>query len=141
MHALTIGRAARKTGIPVETIRYYERRGILPRPPRPSDGGPRDYGGDTLDRLRFIRAAQGLGFTLAEIDDLRALLDSDRASCAEVRTRAEQTRDALRRKIARLSETVRALDSALAGCPGEGALSRCSILRTITRHGPPQDGS
>jgi MerR family transcriptional regulator, mercuric resistance operon regulatory protein len=82
---ITIGRLAREAGVNIETIRYYQRRGLLATPRKPL-GGARRYSADSLVRLRFIRRAQELGFTLREISELLMLGDG---SCAETRTIAE----------------------------------------------------
>ena len=136
MKYLTIGQAARIIGVGVETIRYYQRRGLIRPPARPDHGGPRDYGGATLRRLRFIRAARTLGFTLSEISELCALADDPRSGCDDIRGRAETTRRSLLERIASPREALDALETALDACPGQGDLSRCAILEAITRAGP-----
>src|SRR6266851_8360228 len=86
--SFTIGRLARETGINLETVRYYERQGLLPKPPR-SASGYRLFPADAAQRLRFIRRAQELGFSLKGIRELLALRVSPRTSSAEVRKRTE----------------------------------------------------
>jgi len=98
--ALTIGRLARAAGVHVETVRYYQRRGLLRTPPRPA-GGIRRYANGDLQRLRFIRRAKAVGFSLR---DIRALLQLDEQSCDEVRRIAEQ-------KLAEVRERMRGLES------------------------------
>src|SRR5437588_12788993 len=86
--ALTIGRLAQEAGINLETVRYYERRGLLPKPPRTASGY-RLFPADATLRLRFIRRAQELGFSLKEIRELLALRVSPRTTSAEIRKRTE----------------------------------------------------
>lgn len=88
MRSLTIGRLAREAGVNLETVRYYERRGLLPHSPR-SPSGYRLFPDGSTGRLRFIRRAQELGFSLAEIRELLALRVSRTAKGADVRRRAE----------------------------------------------------
>ncbi len=73
MNRMTIGEAARRAGVGVETIRFYERRKLISQPPKPSGGGYRSYPEETVDRIRFVRQAQELGFSLREIVDLLSL--------------------------------------------------------------------
>lgn len=107
----TIGKLAQAGDVGVETVRYYQRRGLLDTPARSGGdgwgGGVRRYGGDDLRRLKFIRAAQASGFTLDEISELLALEASD--DRARVRSLARQRIDALDAKIAQMTETRAAL--------------------------------
>ena len=125
MDSLTIAGLARAGGVGVETVRYYQRRGLLPEPPRTGGsglgGGIRRYGSDDVRRLRFIRNAQTAGFTLEEIVELLALdATHDRA-----RARALATA-----RIAEL-ETARAALTRLATHCGEGAAGPCPILEAF----------
>ncbi len=108
---MTIGKLAAAGDVGVETIRYYQRRGLMGTPARSGGagwgGGIRRYGEDDLGRLRFIRAAQAAGFTLDEIGELLALDQSD--DRARVRTLARQRIDALDAKIAQMTATRAAL--------------------------------
>jgi len=108
---ITIGKLAAAGGVGVETVRYYQRRGLLPTPVRSGGdgwgGGIRRYDADDLRRLKFIRAAQGAGFTLDEIGELLALETGD--DRVQVRTLARQRIDALDAKIAAMTETRAAL--------------------------------
>src|SRR5256712_12252132 len=88
MNALRTSDVAKQGGVNLETIRYYERRGLLPKPPR-TPAGYRAFGADAVRRLRFIRHAQELGFSLREVKELLALRVDTRTSCADVRKRAE----------------------------------------------------
>lgn len=87
MQHLTIRRLAREAGIGIETVRFCQRRGLIARPPRPEHGF-REYSRATLDRLRFIREAQHLGFSLREIEELLALWSGDSTDCAQIRAHA-----------------------------------------------------
>ncbi|WP_027258031.1 MULTISPECIES: MerR family DNA-binding protein [Leisingera] len=131
MAALTIGKAARSAGIGVETIRFYERKGLIRQPPRPTAGGPRDYGGGTLQRLRFIAGAKRLGFSLAETAGLLALLEAPGASCRDVQAQAKAKRGEVQAKIEGLTRIRDSLDRLLGACPGKGSLADCAILEAI----------
>lgn len=120
----TIGALAKAAGVGVETVRYYQRRGLLAEPARPP-GEVRRYGPDDARRLRFIRSAQAAGFTLNEIAELIALDASDDRPRA--RRMAEARVDALDAKIAELGKARDALKSLAQDCAGKGA-GPCPIL-------------
>jgi len=131
---LTIGRLARRSGITVETVRFYERRGLLRRPPRPGRAF-RVSPEQAVGRLLFIRQAQGLGFTLREIAELLRLQVTPGADCAAVRTRAAaKLADADRRLVA-LRRIRAALATLVAACPGSGAVTQCTILDALAQPG------
>ena len=127
----TIGKAAKLAGVGVETIRFYERRGLIPQPLKPASGGFRDYPPDTLAQIRFIREAQELGFSLAEAAQLLTLRADPKADCAQVQRRAEAKLDEVRDKIERLKEIGTALERLIRACPGKGALGACSIMESL----------
>lgn len=127
---MTIARAARAAEVGVETIRFYERRGLIRRPPRPVTGF-RVYNADTVTRIRFIRQAQMLGFSLGEIGELLSLRADPDADCAAVRAQAIAKRNEVALKIAQLQRIRAALDTLIANCPGSGALGACTILDAI----------
>jgi MerR family copper efflux transcriptional regulator len=104
--SLTIGKLARAAGINLETVRYYERRGLLPKPPRTASGY-RLFPAEAAVRLRFIRRAQELGFSLKEIRELLALRVSPRTSRADIRTRAQAKIVDIEDKIKGLQQTTR----------------------------------
>ncbi len=131
MTNLTIGKAASKTGVNVETIRFYERIGLIEQPPKPPDIGYRIYPEGTLQRVRFIRQAQEIGFSLKEIAELLALRSDPSADCSDVREQALQKRAEVNRKIAQLEQIRAALDDLIAACPGRGALRACSIMDVL----------
>lgn len=130
--AITISRAAQRAGVGVETIRFYERRGLIAQPPRPRTGGYRLYDDTVVERIRFIRQAQELGFSLREIADLLALRADPAADCSNVRLQAIAKRDDVNRKIAQLQHIRGALDGLIASCPGGGALRACTILDAMS---------
>ena len=127
MAVLTIGGVARRADVGVETVRFYERRGLLRRPPRPGTGF-RTYPEDTVARLRFIRQAQALGFTLKEIADLLALRVAPGTDCAAVRARAAAKLADVEGRLAELERIRGALAKLVAACPGSGAVTTCTIL-------------
>ncbi len=134
---LTIGRLARAAGVGVETVRFYERRGLIQRPLRPLDGGYRVYPETTIARIRFIREAQTLGFTLAEIRELLSLEADPSAECGAVRARAEAKLAEVEDKMRRLGAIRDGLRALIAACPGEGrARGRCSIIGAFADGGP-----
>jgi MerR family mercuric resistance operon transcriptional regulator len=131
MKTMTISKAAQQAGIGIETVRFYERRGLIRQPMKPAAGGFRDYPPSTVSRLRFIREAQDLGFSLDEIADLLSLRADPEANCAQVQRRAEIKLAEVRRKIERLQDIGAALGSLISACPGKGALGACSILEAL----------
>ena len=131
MRTTTIARAAKQAGVGIETVRFYERRGLIQQPLKPATGGFRDYPSETVSRLRFIREAQDLGFSLNEIAELLSLRADPKANCAEVQRRAEIKLVEVRRKIERLQDIGTALNRLILACPGKGALGACSILEAL----------
>ncbi len=119
MSGPTIGKAARMAGVGVETIRFYERRGLIEQPPKPALGGFRAYPDETVRRIRFIRQAQELGFSLREIDDLLSLRADPSSDAGDVRERAEAKLTEVNRKIGELERIRTALETLLAACPGD----------------------
>jgi MerR family mercuric resistance operon transcriptional regulator len=132
-NALTIGTLARRASVGVETIRFYERRGLVPR--RPARGF-RAYPEETVARIRFIRQAQALGFTLKEIAGLLALRVAPGTDCASVRERAAAKLEDVEARLAELARIRRALEKLLAACPGRGAVASCTILGAISEEEP-----
>ena len=130
MQALTIGRAAQAAGVNIETVRFYERRGLIQQPPKGI--GYRVYQPELVARIRFIKQAQQIGFSLREIDELLALRADPVADCADVRARAIQKREEVYDKIRQLKRIGAALDTLIASCPRHGALQACSIIDALT---------
>lgn len=127
----TIGGLAKAAGVGVETVRYYQRRGLLPEPPRPP-GEIRRYGDEDLRRLRFIRSAQAAGFTLAEIKELLDLDASDDRARARELASARVT--ALDEKIAELRQARDALAALATTCANKRG-GPCPILKAFDRPG------
>ena len=132
--SLTIGRLAREAGINLETVRYYERRGLLPKPPRTASGY-RLFPADAALRLRFIRRAQELGFSLKEIRDLLALRVSPRTTSAEIRKRTEAKIADIEHKIKSLESLRKSLRKLTNSCAGCGPISECPILESLGGEG------
>ena len=130
LRPLTIGRLANVTGINLETVRYYERRGLLPKPPRTASGY-RMFPPEARQRIRFIKRAQDLGFSLQEIRELLALRVSPRTSTTEIRRRAEAKIVDIEGKIKTLNSMRKALLKLTQSCPGCIPVSECPILEGL----------
>lgn len=126
---LSIGALSRRTGCHVETIRYYEKIGLLPAPPR-TEGGHRAYTNDHHKRLSFIRRSRELGFTLDEVRNLLGLVEGGYA-CREVQAAALAHLEDIRRKIADLRRMQRTLTETVARCEG-GDAPDCPIIDTLS---------
>jgi MerR family copper efflux transcriptional regulator len=126
----TIGAVARRASVGIDTVRYYERRGLLPEPQR-RESGYRDYASDTVERLRFIRRAKELGFTLAEIRELLALSGDRERGVKGVKQRAEARLAEIETRIGELERVRDGLRQLIAACPGHGPLESCPILRAL----------
>lgn len=125
-----IGELSRLTGVNIETIRYYERIGMLPAPPR-TEGGRRVYDHHHARVLAFIRRGRELGFTLDEINALLALGGPERAPCGEVRGIATKHLDDIRAKIADLRKLERLLGQTIDRCEG-GTTPECPVLDILS---------
>lgn len=130
MKALTIGQIARRAGVGIETVRFYERQGLLDEPPR-GDSGYRQYEEAVIDQLRFIRRAKELGFTLKEIKELLDLRVDSATPCGEVKKRAEAKIVDIESKIRTLQRMKRSLVKLTKACSGEGRTAECSILDAL----------
>jgi MerR family transcriptional regulator, copper efflux regulator len=130
MEGLTTARLAHEGGVNVETIRYYERHGLLPKPPR-THSGYRIFSDDSVKWLRFIKHAKDLGFSLKEIKELLALRVRPGSSCVDVRRKAEAKIVDVDQKIQHLQTIKKALQSLTATCAGKGPVSTCSILEAL----------
>lgn len=129
---LTIGQLAKLGQVNLETIRFYEREGLLPDPPR-SQSGYRAFPQATLRQLRFIGRAKELGFSLAEIRGLLALKAEPNGDCAEVCRQARQKFRDVDEKIHRLQAIKRALQRLTRACSGDRRVSECGILENLGR--------
>jgi MerR family mercuric resistance operon transcriptional regulator len=132
---MAIGKLSERTGCHIETIRYYERIGLLPNPPR-TEGGHRMYGPDHLKRLTFIRRTRDLGFSLEDVRGWLRLVDGGAYSCAEVRTMTLDHVAEIRRKIADLRKMESVLEDMAAECEG-GDVPDCPIIEALFQAGTP----
>lgn len=127
----TIGQAARAAGVNVETLRYYERRGLMPEPPR-SRGNYRLYPEDSVRIVRFVKRAQELGFTLNEIRELLSLRSGgNEVGCADVRAQASLKLRDIESKIRSLQTMRKALSQLVTECSGSGPVAACPILGAL----------
>jgi len=130
MTTLRIGQIAERAGVGVETVRFYERRGLLDEPPRTASGY-RAYPVGSVERLRFIRRTQGLGFSLAEIRQLLGLYPESRHACGTVQTQVEEKLAEVETKIRNLRRVKRALATLVAACRTNQPLAACPLLRAL----------
>jgi len=128
---LTRGVVAERTGVNIETVRYYERIGLLPEPPR-SVGGHRLYNEDLLRRLNFIRRSRELGFTLDEVRGLLRLVDGGDYTCGEVEALTSAHLGEVRRKLADLKRMEKVLREMVARCEG-GEVPECPVIEALFR--------
>lgn len=138
MVGLSRGKLAHAADVNIETLRYYENRGLLPEPPRRASGY-RAYPPDSVERLRFIKGAQELGFTLEEIKELLNLRVDETASKSDVRKCAQEKVKQIEGKIEVLQKMHEALNHLIRQCHGEGPTSDCPILEAMVKHQFPQD--
>lgn len=129
MTALTISGVARAAAVNVETVRYYQRRGLIREPPKPRQGY-RIYTPETVDRLRFIKRAQELGFTLVEIKNLLSLGDGH---CRQTQELAERKLSLIQGRIRDLKAMERVLGKLVQACGQHGDTPGCPIIETLTR--------
>lgn len=127
---MTIGTVARRAGVGIDTIRYYEREKLLPAPRRRASGY-RDYDSAAVERLRFIRRAKELGFTLDEIRELLALSADRERGVKSVKLRAQARLGEVEARIHELQRVKRGLKQLIDACPGHGPLERCPILHAL----------
>ncbi|MDQ2971905.1 MAG: heavy metal-responsive transcriptional regulator [Pseudomonadota bacterium] len=127
---MAIGAAAKRAGVGIDTIRYYEREGLLP-PPRRRVSGYRDYDAFAVDRLRFIRHAKQLGFTLGEIRELLAVSIDHERGVRGVKQRAQARMAAMEQRIRELQRMRRGLKKLIDACPGRGDPAACPILGAL----------
>ena len=131
MKPMTIGRLAKATSVSAETIRYYERSGFLP-PPERMASGYRVYSGDSIRRIKFIKQAQALGFTLSEVVDLLDLTADESADCASVNEKAKNKLVEIDKKIETLEKMRDGLKILATRCPAdEQPLSECHIINHL----------
>lgn len=129
MAPLTIGQLANRAGVGIETVRFYERQGLLPKPPR-TPAGYRQYSSDDIGRLAFIGRAKALGFALKEIAELLALDASREATCEDVKRRAQGKLTDVEAQLHHLTHARNTLKGLIAACAG-GPARRCPVLRAL----------
>lgn len=130
MKNLTIGQLAKRAEVNIETIRFYERRGLMPKPLR-RESGYRQYSDDDIARLRFIRRAKELGFSLKEILELLSLRVDPDTTCGDIKRRAEVKIADMEEKIKTLQRMKKALTKLASTCRGRGPTSECPILEIL----------
>jgi MerR family copper efflux transcriptional regulator len=135
MQTITIGRLAKAAGVNIDTIRYYERHGLLPRAAR-RESGYREYEADDVARLSFIRRAKDLGFSLSDIGELLSLSKDREDGVRGVKRKAEERLADVERKIAELKRVQRGLKTLIDACPGHGELATCPIVAALTSDVP-----
>jgi MerR family transcriptional regulator, copper efflux regulator len=132
VEVLSIGDVARNAGVGVETVRFYERQGLLAEPNRKASGY-RQYGQDAVKVLRFIRRAKQLGFTLREIKSLLRLSGDASATRADVRRQAKEKLEGIEEKLQDLQQMKLALQRLIKTCHGDGSVVDCPILEALNR--------
>ncbi len=132
METLTIGKLAKRADVNIETIRYYERRGLIPKPRR-RESGYREYSDETAKRILFIKRAKDLGFSLKEINELLSLKLDPGTSCSEVRKKAEMKLEDIESKIKTLRKMKKALVNLTNSCSGSGPVRECPILEALEK--------
>lgn len=131
--SLSISQLAADAGVNIQTVRYYERRGLLAVPPRTA-AGYRCYPADAADRLRFIKRAQELGFSLDEVSELLALRsDHDPSACATVEARTRQKIAHVEAKVRDLRRLKSVLECLAAACAARAATAECPVLESLAR--------
>ena len=130
MDGLTIGEVAKRAKVCIETLRYYERHGLVACPPR-SMSNYRLYPEETVRRVQFIKRAQHLGFSLKDIAELLALRAEPTARCADVRERALAKINDIEEKLRALQAMKIALVQLVAACAGDSPITDCPILESL----------
>ena len=131
MANLRTAEVAERAGVNVETLRFYERKGILPAPPRRASGY-RDYPPETVERVRFIKRAQELGFSLREVQELLELRQTGRAKAGRVRKVAETKLEEIEHKIRDLEAMKQSLSDLLCACNGRTTVAACPIIESLS---------
>jgi MerR family transcriptional regulator, copper efflux regulator len=128
---MNIGQLARHAGVPIDTVRYYERQRLIPEPPR-SVSGYRQYERDDVIRLHFIRRAKTLGFTLEEIGELMAISGHSDNDMKQMKAAASKKLEVVEERLAELTRMRGALLGLIEACPGHGPLATCPIMAALT---------
>lgn len=127
---MKIGELAQRADVGIDTVRYYEKEGLLPKAQRLASGY-RVYDQQDVRRLRFVKRAKGLGFTLPQIRELLALSNHRDDDMATIKAAATEKLADVRAKLAELDRIRGALETLVASCPGHGALGQCPILNAL----------
>jgi len=130
MNLMTIGGVAKQTGMSVETIRFYERKGLIEAPAR-KDSGYRQFVDSDIKRLLFIQQAKTLGFSLMEIKDLLSIREDPDTSTREIKSLAQAKLANIEEKILMLQRMKLTLKALVDNCPGEGPKDHCPILKAL----------
>ncbi|KQZ57782.1 MULTISPECIES: heavy metal-responsive transcriptional regulator [unclassified Lysobacter] len=129
---MQIGLLAKRAGVPIDTVRYYERNGILP-PPERQPSGYRAYSQRDVERLRFLRRAKALGFTLVEIRDLLELSSRRDDDMGNLKATASEKLAHVEGKLTELTRIRDGLRELIEACPGHGTLDSCPILAALAQ--------
>jgi len=132
MEELTTGQLAKRAQVNIETIRFYERKGLLPKPRRNSSGY-RIYSQDSVNHIKFIKRAKTLGFFLKEISELLSLRVDSKKTCGHVKKQTETKLDEINKKIKSLRRIQKALKNMSKSCQGKGPISKCPILDELNK--------
>ena len=132
MSIYSIGQVAKRSGISVETIRYYEKEGLLEEPER-KESGYRQYKGDAIARLSFIQQAKELGFSLREIGELLSIKSDKTTLCDDVKQLAQEKLDNIENKIRMLQRMKKSLKKLIDICPGQAPINDCPILDALEK--------
>ena len=132
MEVLTTGQLAKKVDVNIETIRYYERKGLIPKPNR-KDSGYRQYPEEMIEQVLYIKHAKTQGFSLKEIKELLSIKHDPKTPCSEVMKRAQSKIEDIDGKIRTLKNMKKALSKLTNSCTGSGPARECSILDTVNK--------
>jgi MerR family copper efflux transcriptional regulator len=132
MTLYSIGQVAKQSGVSVETVRYYEKEGLLEKPER-TESGYRQYNESVIERLSFIQQAKGLGFTLAEILELLSLEIKTETTSKDIKQIAQSKLHTIEEKIKMLKRMQRTLKDLVTQCDGQGSIEQCPILNAIKK--------
>lgn len=134
MKSLSIGQLAKQASVNIETVRYYERRGLLPEPKR-RESGYREYAEEDVLRIKFIKRAQELGFTLKEISEMLILRVASKTTCRKVKKQAQAKISDIEEKIRVLEKMKTALGKLAASCEEQEPQRGCAILEYLNEQG------
>ena len=130
MEKLSIGELARQANVNIETIRYYERRGLISEPPR-NNSGHRQYSREAVRRTDFIKRCQALGFSLKEIEEILELRITSESTCADMKSHVTEKLTYVDKKIDELARIRDALSRLQKKCAGKGPIGKCPILEEL----------